>query len=158
MILAAFRPDSADLPLLLHVAGALLLVGAMVAATACLLLAWRARDPGDTAGLTRLGWRTILYGVLPSFILMRGAGQWVASEEGLDGEDVSLDWLDIGFLVGDGGLLLLVITMILVGITARRQGRTPGRLGIGGRIGTVLAVILLAALLLAVWAMSAKPI
>jgi hypothetical protein len=157
MMVLSIRPDDWNHALLLHVAGALLLTGTMVAATACLVLAWRARDPAETAVLTRLGWRTVLYGVVPSFILMRGGAAWIASKEGLDSEDVSLQWLDIGFIVADPGLLLLIIMMILVGLAARRQGATPGSLGIGGRIGTVLAVILLAAFLVAIWAMSAKP-
>lgn len=157
MTVLAIRPDDWNHPLLLHVAGALLVTGAMIAAAGLLLLAWRARDPADTAALTRLGWRTVLYGVLPSFILMRGTAQWIASKEGLDSEDVSLTWLDIGFTVADVGALLLIIMMILVGIAARRQGRTPGTLGIGGRVGAVLGMLLVVAFLIAIWAMSAKP-
>jgi hypothetical protein len=157
MMLLAIRPDDWNFPLLLHVGGALLVIGTLVAAVGLLLLAWRSSDPADTAALTRLGWRVVLLGVLPSYVVMRGAGQWTASKEALDGADVSLTWLDIGFIVGDGGVLLLVITMILVGIAARRQGRAPSALGIGGRIGAVLGVVLLAALLVALWAMAAKP-
>jgi hypothetical protein len=157
MMLLAIRPDDWNFPLLLHVAGALLVIGTLVAAVGLLLLAWRSRDPADTAALTRLGWRVVLFGVLPSYVVMRLAAQWIASKEGLDNEDVSLTWLDIGFIVGDLGVLLLVITMILVGIAARRQGGAPGALGTGGRIGAVLGAILLAALLVAVWAMAAKP-
>jgi len=157
MTVLAIRPDDWNFPLLLHVAGALLAFGTLVAATGLLLLAWRAREPADSAALTRLGWRTVLYGVLPSYVLMRLSAQWVLSKEGLDGDDVSLTWIDIGFIVGDAGVLLLVIMMILVGIAARRQGRAPGRLGVSGRVGAVLGTILLVALAIAVWAMSAKP-
>jgi len=52
-VLAALRPDSWNFPLLLHVLGAAVLVGGLVAAVAAQFLGWRAREnesSGSMAG------------------------------------------------------------------------------------------------------------
>ena len=46
-MLAAIRPDSVNLPLMLHVLGAMLLVGALAAVAFVTILGWRSRSaPG----------------------------------------------------------------------------------------------------------------
>jgi hypothetical protein len=97
-VLADIRADSWNLPLFLHVLGAMILVGATL--TSASLLAFARGD----ARLLRLGYWTLLAVGLPSFVLMR-AGK---------------------------GAGLLMTTL-------------------------VLSLVLLAAYVVAAWAMSAKP-
>ena len=80
------RPDAWDFPLLLHVLGAMLLVGALVLAASALILAWR----DGSASLVRLGYRSLLIGALPAWIVMRGAAEWIADKEGLTGDERAL--------------------------------------------------------------------
>ena len=150
MTIALVRPDDWNFPLLLHVAGAMLLVGSLVTAAALLLLAWR----GDSPGLIRLGFRTLLIAAFPSYVLMRVGAEWINSKENIPDE---ADWIGIGYITADGGLLFLLISTILTGVAARRAGRQPGGGGTLGRVVTVLTLIVLAAYLVAVWAMTAKP-
>jgi hypothetical protein len=151
MMVLAIRPSSWNFPLLLHVGGALLLVGTLVVAVGCMILAWRSADTDASATLTRFGFRTVLLGVLPSFILMRLAGQWIASKEGLDNSKAT--WIGIGYAAGDFGLLVLIVAAILAWLAARKRAA----LGVTGRISTVLVAILLIAYLVAIWAMTTKP-
>ena len=76
--LAAIRPDSVNLPLFLHVLGAMLLVGALF--TVGLATVVGRRRPEHALGLTRFGLRALLLGVLPAYVLMRGGGQWAEAE------------------------------------------------------------------------------
>jgi hypothetical protein len=150
-VIAAIRPDSWNLPLLLHVLGAMLLVGALVLAASALFCAWRDRN----AGLVRLGYRSLLLGALPSWIVMRGAGEWIASKEDLTGSNPP-SWVEVGSSTADVGLLLLVVATVLAGLAVRRTGRdeSPGPLG---RAPAGLVSLLLIAYLVAVWAMTTKP-
>jgi hypothetical protein len=149
----AARPDSADLPLFLHVLGAMLLVGTLLAVACAILIGWRRADPAEAGALTRFGLWTLLAGVFPSYVLMRIGAQWVASEEGL--EDANLAWIDIGYITSDLGGLLTLISIVLSIIGLRRL-RTGGGLGLGRAVG-VISVLLLAAYVVAVWAMTNKP-
>lgn len=151
-VLAAIRPDDWNFPLLLHVLGAMLLVGGLTGAVIALWLGWR----GDSLTLPRLGFRSLLFVAVPAWWLMRIAGQWIASKEGF--ADLDPTWIEIGYITAEPGGLLLLISIILTGIGVRRMGRaeTP-RPSVLVRIGTVLVTIVLAAYLVAVWAMSAKP-
>ena len=87
-MLATIRPDSWDFPLLLHVLGAMLLVGTLVLAASALVLAWR----DGNASLVRLGYRSLLLGALPAWIVMRGAAEWIADKEGLTGDERPPGW------------------------------------------------------------------
>ena len=100
-MLAIVRPDGWNLPLLVHVAGAMLLVGALVVALAVTAGALRRGD--DAAVLTRLAYRTLLIGVLPAYLTMRVGAEWIASEEAV-GDDAA--WIGIGYGTSDAGLLL----------------------------------------------------
>jgi uncharacterized membrane protein len=148
------RPDSANLPLFLHVLGAMLLVGTLLAVAAAILLAWRRTDPSEATALTRLGLWTLLAGVFPSFVLMRVGAQWTESEEGLG--DAKLSWIDIGYITADLGAVLTLISIVLAIIGLRRLRAGKG-IGLGRAVG-VISVLLLAAYLVAVWAMTTKPV
>jgi uncharacterized membrane protein len=150
MTVALVRPDDWNFPLLVHVAGAMLLVGSVVTVAVLLLLAWR----GDSPGLVRIGFRTLLIAALPSWVLMRIGAQWINSKENIP-DDVN--WISIGYITADAGVLLLLISTILAGLAARKASRGAGGGATLGRIGTVLALVLVAAYVVAVWAMTTKP-
>lgn len=150
MMLAVVRPGEWNLPLLVHVAGAMVLVGALVAVAGALLLAWR----GDAAMLTRVGYRTLLLVALPAYVVMRIGGEWIASKEDVD-DDAA--WIGIGYVTADLGLLVLLVTTILAGLAARRVRRAAGGRSVLGRVAAVLTLVLVAAYVVAVWAMTAKP-
>jgi hypothetical protein len=147
-MLAIIRPDSWSLPLLVHVGGAMLLVGSLVVVAAVSAGALRRGD--DAAVLTRLAFRGLLIGVLPAYVVMRGGAEWIASEEAV-GDPT---WVGIGYGVGDGGLLLAIIATVLAWRATRRGAAGPGG---SGRAVLVLAMLLIAAYALAIWAMTAKP-
>jgi len=155
-VLAATRPTGWDFPLFLHVLGAMVLVGGLTVAVAFQLLAWRKRDPADVVAFTRAGFRALLAVALPGLIVMRIGAQWVYSKEGWSGDN-DPGWLGIGFLTADLGGILLLITIILAGLGARRLGRSGGTVSLLTRIATPLATVLLIAYVIAVWAMTTKP-
>jgi hypothetical protein len=148
-MVAAIRPDAWDFPLFVHVAGAMLLVGALVVVVATMGNALRRGDGVEV--LSNLAFRTLLIGVLPAYILMRVGAEWIASKEDVP-DDV--DWVGIGYSVGDGGLVLTIIAAIVAWRAARRGAAGPGGLG---RAVVVLSVVLLLAYAVAIWAMTAKP-
>ena len=150
---AAIRPDEWDLPLFLHVLGAFTLIGALAMAASYL---FAARRDGSVA-LTRLGYRALLIGALPSFIVMRVAAQWIASEEGL--EDSDLTWISIGYLTTDVGILALLGATIAAGLAVRRAGASERRGETGGGVGVAawLTIVLIAAYTVAIWLMATKP-
>jgi hypothetical protein len=149
-VAAAIRPDSWDFPLLLHVLGAMLLVGALILAAASLLLAGRS----GTAALVRLGYRALLLGVLPAWVLMRAGGEWIASKEDLT--DSSASWVRMGFNMADFGLVAIIVATVLAWLAARR-GAGPGTSSGPRLVSGALATLLLVAYLVAVWAMTTKP-
>ena len=145
-LLAAIRPDDWNLALFVHVLGAMLLVGALV----LVLVALAGRD-------MRLGFRALLFGVLPGWVVMRAGAQWIASKEGYDEGDVPA-WVDLGFIVSDPLLLFLIIATVCAGIATRRERRDAAVSGGGLRsVALVLAGIMLVACVVAIWAMTTKP-
>jgi hypothetical protein len=154
-VLATIRPDDWNLPLFLHVLGAMTLVGAVVLVVASLAFA----RGGDAAAGLRLAYRSLLFAVIPSWIVMRVGAQWIASKEGLDDLDEPPAWIDIGFLTSEPTLLLLIAATVCAGVAARRARDGGGR-GFGGlnKTALVLVAITLAAYVLALWAMSTKPV
>jgi hypothetical protein len=155
-LLAAIRPDSWNLPLLLHVLGAMVATGGLVLALAYLVGALR----GGSEVLFRAGYRALLWGALPGYVVMRVAAQWIYAEEGIDDAASEPAWVGIGFIVGDMGLLFLLIATITAGVSSRRalaagsaQGSTRAL-----RVATALTGFLLIAYVVAVWAMTAKPL
>jgi hypothetical protein len=147
---ASIRPDSWNFPLFLHVLGAMILVGAVLTGASALAFA-----RGDTRML-RLGYWSLLAVGLPGYVLMRIGAEWTASREGFNEEGVSSPtWLDTGYFIADLGLLIFVIALIVggVGVYRLRAGKGAGLLK-----GTmVLSLLLLAAFVVAIWAMAGKP-
>lgn len=148
-VIAAIRPDEWNFPLLLHILGAMLLVGATLSGASALAFA-----RGD-ARLLRLGYWTLLIVGLPSYVLMWGAAHWIYSKERLDESPIDSAWITIGFIVAEGGAVLFVAALIAGGIGVRRL--SSGR-GVGLLKATLwMSLILLAAFIVAVWAMAGKP-
>jgi hypothetical protein len=148
MLFAIVRPDSWNLPLFVHVAGAMLLVGMLVVTLA--LSAGAVRRGEGAAALARLSFRTLLLGVLPAYVVMRAGAEWVASEEAV-GDPT---WVGIGYATADGGLLL---TLIAIGLAWRASRRGVDGAGGMGRAVMVLAAVVIVAYGVALWAMTAKP-
>ena len=141
-VLAAIRPDDWNLALFVHILGAMALVGALV----LVLVALAERD-------LRLGYRALLLGVVPGWIVMRGGAEWIAEKEKVNDLDPTPGWVDIGYSVSDPMLLFIIISTVCAGVAVRRQ-KTGGALR-----GTALALtgIMVVAAFVAVWAMSTKP-
>jgi hypothetical protein len=149
-LVASIRPDDIDLALLVHVTGAMILVGALVTASAATVAGWR----DDAATLRRLSYKTLLFVALPAFIVMRVGGEWTYAEENLD-DQPDQAWVGIGFITSDLGGILLLLALILGGIGLRRT-RSGGGRGLLQASG-VIALLLVAIYVVAVWAMGAKP-
>jgi uncharacterized membrane protein len=146
-VLAAIRPDAVNLPLFLHVLGAMLLVGFLFAVAFATILG---RSPDRAPGMARFGLKTLLLGVLPSYIVMRIGAQWTEAEFDYP-DDFGPAWIGIGYITADIGALLILISAILAGVGLRR-----GNVRLARIVG-VVSIVLLAAFLVAVWAMTAKP-
>lgn len=150
-VVASIRPDSWNYVLLLHVGGAMILVGGTLAAAAALVFA-----RGDKQ-LLGLGYWSLLAVGLPGYVLMRVGAEWLASKEGYTGEDApEPTWIGIGYAVADGGLIVLLVALVVGGIGVRRlrSGKGAGLL----KATMVLSILLLAAYVVAVWAMAGKPV
>jgi hypothetical protein len=147
--IAAIRPDSWNLPLLVHLLGAMILVGGTFAAVTVLALA-----RGEPK-LLRLGYRSLLAVALPGWLAMFAGAEWSYREEGLADEPIDSAWILIGFLVAEIGGVLLLASLVLGGIGVRRLAGGGGALLM--RATLVISLLLLAAYIVAVWAMAAKP-
>jgi hypothetical protein len=130
-----------ELAMFVHVLGAMALVGTLVLAAVAM------------AGHNlRLAHRTLLIGVIPSWIVMRVSAQWNFTEGGWDELEPEPDWIGIGFAVSESSFLLLVAATVCAGIAARRAR------GSGLRTATLVLVgIALAAYVVTIWAMTTKP-
>lgn len=154
---AAIRPDEWNLPLFIHVLGALVTVGALILAATYLVPAWR----GGSVASLRNGYRTLLWAAVPAFIVMRVSAQWLFDEEGWGDVPEEPGWIGIGYMTSDMGALLLVIATVVAGVGVRRAvlpaeagGTGEAR---GGRVAAILVGVLLALYVLAIWAMTTKP-
>ena len=146
--LAAIRPDEWNLPLFVHVFGAIVLVGGVLSAATALGYA-----RGNVA-LLRTGYFSLLAVALPGWIVMRVGAQWIYEEEGFEGGEEPT-WMAIGWASADPGGALLVAALIAGGIGLRRVG-SGGGAGLL-RATLVISLLLLAAYIVSIWAMSAKP-
>ncbi len=144
-MLAAVRPDSWNLPLFVHVLGAMLLFGTTAATAALSLANWN----GGREFLHRATFRTIVLGVLPAWVVTRAGGQWILEKWNFG--DNAPGWVGVGFAVTEPGLVLLILAAVLAYLAQRRGGGWPIR------AVAVLSLVYAAALAVAWWAMSAKP-
>ncbi|MGH3082340.1 MAG: hypothetical protein ACRDNH_14590 [Gaiellaceae bacterium] len=150
-VLAAVRPDEWNFPLLVHVFGAMVLVGGLVTGASALAYA-----RGDTR-LLRLGYWSLLALSLPGWLVMRIGAQWIYTKEGWDDlpEDAEPGWLGVGNVSADAGGLILAVSLIVggIGVYRLRDGKGSGLL----RATLILSLILLLVYVVAIWAMAGKP-
>jgi hypothetical protein len=147
--LAAIRPDDWNFPLFVHVLGAMVLVGATLTGASALAFA------RGNERLLRLGYWSLLVVGLPSWVVMYAGATWIYAREGLDEAPIESTWATIGFVVAEGGGLLFLVALVTGGAGIRRL-----RAGNGTRLLNVtlaISVVLLAAYVVAVWAMAGKP-
>jgi hypothetical protein len=148
---AAIRPHDIDLAVIVHVAGAMVLVGALVTAAAMGIIGW-----SDEAGtLRRLSYKTLLFVGLPAWIVMWVGAIWAESKEHLDNLPNDLAWVSIGHIAAEGGGVFLLIALILGGIGVRKS-RSGGGTGLI-KSSSAIATFLVAVYVIAIWAMGAKP-
>jgi hypothetical protein len=143
------RPDSINIAVLVHVLGAMVLVGALVTAAAAAIIGWR----DETVALRRFSYRTLLTVALPAWFVMFIGAIWSESKEKLDNADLA--WLGIGHIAAEGGGVLLIVALILGGIGLRKSP-DDGASGLV-KASSVIATFLVAVYVVAIWAMGAKP-
>jgi len=148
-VLGSVRPDSWDFPLFLHVGGAMIAVGGLLAGGTALAVA------GTSVRVLRCGFWSLLAVALPGVIVMRIGAQWIYNREGFDASPSNPTWLGIGFITADAGIALLFIALVVGAFGVRRLSRGSGT-GLL-RVSMVLSFVTLAAYLVTVWAMGAKP-
>jgi len=151
-VFAAVRAEEQNFPLFVHVLGATILVGGLLTAATILALA-----RGDARSL-RVGYWTLLAMSFPGWIIMRVGAQWIYSEQGWDDLPDDFEepaWLGIGYFAADLGGLILLVSLIVggIGVYRLRADKGSGLL----RATMILSLILLAAYVVAAWAMSGKP-
>jgi hypothetical protein len=149
---AAVRPDSWDFPLFLHVFGAMILVGGIVTGASAIGLA------GGNARLLRLGYWSLLAAALPGWVLMRASAEWIRSKEGWNDLAQGVDepsWLTTGSWIADAGGVILLVALIVGGFGVYRLSEGKGHTLL--RATLALALVLLVAYVVAVWAMAGKP-
>lgn len=156
-VLALMRPEDWNFPLLVHVLGAVLLVGGLFTAVVAQFLGWRRQRTADAVGFARTAFRSLLFVALPAWFVMRIGGEWIYRREGWDDVDDEPAWLGVGYITADLGGLLLLVSIILAGLGARRLRVTGGETSALLRVSTVLVTIALVAYVVAVWAMAGKP-
>ena len=156
-VLAAIRPDDWNVPLLVHVFGAMVLIGGLVTALAFQLIGWRPQEPAAAASLARWSFWSLLLVAFPAWWVMRIGAQWIYSKENWDSLSEDPTWLRIGWMTAEGGGLFLLVGIILAGIGARRLGRGGGGSSTLVRISAVLVTIALVAYVITTWAMAGKP-
>jgi hypothetical protein len=123
---AALRPDGWNLPLFLHVFGAMILVGGLLTSASALAFA-----KGELKSL-RLGYWSLLAVAIPGWVLMRIGAEWIYSREGWDDLAEGVDdpgWLATGAIIGDIGGLTLLVSLIVggFGVYRLREGRAQAR-------------------------------
>jgi hypothetical protein len=147
-MLALVRPGAWNLPLFLHVLGATLAFGS-IATVAIVGFAGHRADADRALWLRGLAFRIALVAVVPAWLLMRVAGQWIDGKEYPNGNEPG--WVGVGFLVSDVGALVIIVLLIVAWL-ARRSAES--RLAI---VVPWLAALYAVALGVAWFAMSGKP-
>lgn len=148
-VLAATRPTDWNLPLFVHVLGAAVLVSGLFTGAGALALA-RGQER-----LLRVGYWSLVAVGLPGLVLMRIGAEWIYSKEGWDDVEDEPAWLGIGWVTADLGGLLFLLSLGIggVGVYRLRSGKGGALL----KVTLVLSLILLAAYVVAAWAMAGKP-
>ena len=154
MTFLLIRPDSWNLPLFVHVAGAMAVTAALVVAAGALIVAWRA-EGDDRVAATRFGFRTLLFAGVPAYLVMHGAAEWLVSRENIPDKNQP-GWVGLGYGMADIGGIVMLLAIILTWLGLRRL-RSGGGGGGLARAAAVLASVVIAMFIVAIWAMTTKP-
>ena len=119
-------------PLFLHVLGAMVLFGAVLAALAA-----------SVAGFRSAAFRSLLVAV-PAWVLMRGGAAWVYSNGYSAVKNQT--WLSLGMAIADGGLIVLLLAIGTAYWSQRTSSTLATRIaaGLSGVYLLLLAVAWLA--------------
>jgi hypothetical protein len=147
--LGLIRPDDENLPLLVHILGASILVGGLLTGASLLGFA------RGSVSMLRLGYWTMLAVALPGLVLMRIGAEWIYRTSVWDDLEDEPTWIMIGGVTADVGGALFLVSLAVggFGIYRLREGKGDGLL----KATMVIGLILLAAYVVAVWAMAGKP-
>jgi hypothetical protein len=151
-VLAAIRPDDLDFALFMHVLGAMVLVGTLVLAGT--ILTSSRRD--GSAALTRLGYKVLLIGVLPAWLVTRVFAQILLDKSYYEPFEEQA-WVEIGFISTEPVLLLLIGAIVAAGVGSRKALREGGPVGTSGRVAVSITWLLVVIYVVTIWAMTAKP-
>jgi hypothetical protein len=143
-VIAILRPHSWDFPLFLHVFGAMVLFGAMLATSALSIVGWRVPT------VARSTFWALLAAAIPAWIVMRVGAQWAYSKEHHQLFEEDPSWIGIGFTVADLGAPILLLATGFAFWWQRSQKTVAARVVSG------LAVLYLILLAVAWLAMSGK--
>jgi len=146
-VIAILRPHSWDFPLFLHVFGAMVLFGAILATTTLSFVGWRLPE---VRAVSRSTFWALLTGAIPAWIVMRIGAQWAYSKEHHQLFEGTPTWLAVGLGVADAGLIILLVATGFAFWWQRSQK------AIAGRVVSGLAVLYLILLAVAWLAMSGK--
>jgi hypothetical protein len=143
-----------DWLLFAHVLSAMALFGGVLAVATVSLAAQRWAWPDQVPLLRAIAFRTNLLVVLPGFIAVHVFGDLLANREFKHGQP---DWLDIGFALTDGGLIVggVVLTLLQFWVLRRTRAGQPG--GWPAALATALPALVLAVLVTAIVLMAGKP-
>ena len=147
-----------EFPLFLHVLGAMILVGLLAAVGLSLVFAWRRAEGGDNLTFTRFAYKTLLFGVIPAWVLMRIPAQWTFEESPWGNQKFGEEdpWLLIGYTAADGGIFAIIAGTILARMSLKRLERDGSERRFGGLAAlAILGVLFLS--VVAIYAMTAKP-
>jgi hypothetical protein len=145
-VIAVVRPHSWDFPLFLHVTGAILLFGVLVAVLA---LSLSGRKRPEASVLADAAFWSVLACALPAWVVMRVGAQWIYSKWGFDGHN-DPTWVGIGFGVSDAGLLVILLLLGATFLWRRKRVAWPAWTATG------LSALYIAMLAIAWLAMSGK--
>ena len=70
--------------------------------------------------------------MLPAWVVLRVSAEWIADKEGWNDVDDPPDWIGIGYIAGDAGLLLIVVSGLLGWFALRRARGDGDRPATGG--------------------------
>ena len=149
-------PSSWNLPLLLHVTGAMILVGGMLTAATALVSA-----RGDERRL-RLGYYSLLFVAFPGMMLTKMGATAIWSKYSDHGFFRSAfpsrddpTWIMIGGTALDMGAGALVLALIAGWFGLKKLDTKRGQQLM--KLTTLISIGLLAAYILAIWAMAGRP-
>ena len=151
-VLAALRADELDFLVFAHVLGAMVFMGALLLAGTVLAGAWA----DGAAERVRLGYRTLLIAVLPSYLVMRIFGQILESRDEYEAVEESA-WIGIGYGTTELGFLLIVASSVAAGLGSRSALREGRPVGTSRKVAAVLVWIMVVLFTIAIWAMTTKP-